>query len=99
MIERVSTAVSAQFYEQRCPKCPVGVLRLNPIQEEAGEHWLNPVVYRCDPTVWNMRCHHCGHQLAISLPGPYIEFKDRKFVLFDSVELKINALRALIRKL
>lgn len=96
-MRRSTRQISAEFVELRCSQCARGVYRLTSPQSEHTERWQNSVAIQCNPTVWDCACHHCGHQAAFMRPGPYIVYKGKEFVLFDSVEEKVKALRALLR--
>ncbi len=89
--------ISAEFVELRCSQCAGGVYRLTRPQSEQTEKWRESVVIQCNPTVWDCACHLCGHQTAFMRPGPFVVYKGKEFVLFDSVEEKVQALRALLR--
>lgn len=95
----VSRFVQAEFIELKCGHCDKGVFRLKHPPNEYSEKWLDPVTIQCAPTIWDSACHHCGHESGHMTPGPFLMYKGRKFVLYDSVTEKITAMRALMRRI
>lgn len=92
---KTSRPINAEFVELLCESCKNGVLRIQAVQSEI--HWSSSIDIHCAPNLWDMECHNCQHPVSFAIPGPYIVYKTREFILFDSVLDKINALRALLR--
>jgi hypothetical protein len=93
---KTSRPINAEFVELLCDRCQNGVLRIQAEQSELA--WSSSIDIHCAPSLWDMDCHNCRHPVSYSIPGPYLIYKSRKFVLYDSVTDKINALRALLRR-
>lgn len=95
-MQKVSRPIDAEFVELLCDNCKTGVLRIQPEQCEA--HWTSSIDIHCAPNTWELECHQCRRHVSFAIPGPYLVYKSREFILFDSALAKINALRALLRR-
>ena len=91
--------VEAEFVEIVCDDCRQGVYRMNNQQPEHADRWTDSITIQCNPTVWGLKCHRCGQEITIAMPGPYLIYRGKKFILHDSVQDKIAALRSVMRKI
>lgn len=96
-MQKVARPVGAEFVEMLCTNCQNGVLRTQLEQSEV--HWSCSIDIHCLPNMWDVECHNCRHPVSVAIPGPYLVYKSKEFILFDSARTKINALRTLLRTL
>src|SRR5690625_5747483 len=68
------------------------------LPEQCEAHWTSSIDIHCAPNTWDLECHQCRRHVSFAIPGPYLVYKSREFILFDSALTKINALRALLRR-
>lgn len=91
--------IEAEFVEIVCSDCREGVYRMNVRQPEYADHWTDSVTVQCAPTMWGLACHRCNREITFAIPGPYLMYKGKEFILYDSVQDKIAALRSVMRRI
>lgn len=97
-MRKVFKTIEVELIEYICNQCNAGVYRFTGKHSEDGEKWLESSVIANHPTMFEMKCSHCGRIAQVGQPYPVLRYKLNDFVLKKHTSGKIEALRRLLRR-